>query len=67
MVTTFAFLVMQERAVDHWKHAQRAATAIEKQWGTPMFSGWKEQQVLSATNAMRLVHLLLGTLWLVLR
>jgi hypothetical protein len=64
MGTTGAFLVMQERAVDHWKHAFRSARATEAQWGRRMFLDWEDARVFSATNAIRALHLLFGLLWL---
>jgi hypothetical protein len=65
MAVTGAFLVMHERAVDHAKQAVRTGIAFEAQSGARMFSDWKESRVITATNAIRAVHILVGLLWLV--
>jgi hypothetical protein len=67
MLATFMFLVMQERAVDHWKSSERSARAIEQRLGARVFLNWRQRSVVSATNATRLLHLLIGAVWLVLR
>jgi hypothetical protein len=66
MGTTGAFFVMQERAVDHWKYSFRTAASVEAEWGGHrLYSDWAEAQLLSATNAVRLLHVLFGLLWLI--
>jgi hypothetical protein len=65
MAVSGTFLVMHERAVDHAKQAVRTAIAFEAQSGARMFGNWKESRVVTATNAIRALHMLVGLLWLV--
>ena len=66
-LTAALFLLMQERAVDHWKAAERSARALEEQLGISVVTEWSSRGLLSATNATRVIHVLITGLWLILR
>ena len=65
MGVTGALFLTQERAIDHWKSSHESAVALETQWGRRMFSNWGDAPLFSATNAVRLLHVLVGLLWLI--
>lgn len=56
VITAVVFLIMEERAADYWHHFRRRAVELEKQIGFQQYSTRLGRDVVSATNAARMLY-----------
>jgi hypothetical protein len=63
---TLLFWVLQERTMLYWRHFVRRATELEEMLGYRQYSTRPRAGLLSSTNAIRGIFVLLGLLWVAL-
>lgn len=56
VVVSVAFSIIEERSSDHWHHFRRRAKVLEAQLGYEQYSSRPTRKLVSATNAVRLLH-----------
>jgi hypothetical protein len=64
LLVVVIFWVMEERVGDFFHHYRRRAVELEKQLGYSQYSETPKRRIVTATNAVRLLFLLIGIFWL---
>lgn len=63
LVFTILFWAMDERAMQYWHHYRRRAIEIEEKLGYRQYTTAPAPSPFSATNAVRILNLLLALFW----
>lgn len=62
---TFVFWVMDQRAMVYWNHFRQRAIELERILGFQQYTKAPARRSLSATNAIRILYLLIFVFWMV--
>jgi len=63
VVAVIAFWVMEERAADYWHHFCRRAVELEKELDYQQYTNRPARDLISATNAVRLLYAAVLLFW----
>jgi hypothetical protein len=62
-LATIAFGVMEERSSDYWHHFRRRAVDLERELGYKQHTAAPSRKVISATNAVRMLYIIMLAFW----
>jgi hypothetical protein len=64
IIVTILFWILDQRAMDYWHHFRRRSIELEKVLGFEQYTKAPVTNVLNATNAIRVLYLVLLVFWI---